>query len=166
MAALTRWIAPVAVALGLGMAALMPAPARASDDLVRIIVDVADIIYHRGNPYYRHGNYGPYDRIVVVRDYRGRPNYYRHVPRSYYTRHHGSRHYRSGPPYGVAHGYYGTAPGKMKYKGDNCDRKGRCKVSYYDPRRDDRRYDRRDSDRRWDGRRRDDRRDGRRGWGG
>lgn len=140
---LARMIAPVALALGLGMAALMPTPARADDSLVRIIVDVADIIYRGGDPYYRHGHYGPHDRVVIVRDYRGRPSYYRYVPRSYYT-----RHYRSGPPYGVAHGYYGKGKHKHRgYRDRDCDRKGRCKVSYYDPRRDDRRYDRRYDDR-------------------
>lgn len=135
MAALNRWIATAAIALGIGVASLYPTPARADDDLVRIIVDVADVIYHGGNPYYRHGNYGRYDRVVVVRDRYGHRSYYRDVPRSYYN-----RHYRGRPPYGVAHGYYDRK---------RCDKHGRCTVRYYDPRhdrhyRDDWRHDRRD----------------------
>ena len=52
---LTRLLAPTVLAAGLGLAALAPSPARADDDLVRVIVDVADVIYHGGQPYYRHG---------------------------------------------------------------------------------------------------------------
>lgn len=81
---LTRWVAPVVLAAGFGAgAATAPAPARA-DDLTRVIVDVADVIYHAGNPYYRYDR-GYRDRLVVVHDYRGRPTYYRNV-------------YRAGPP--------------------------------------------------------------------
>jgi hypothetical protein len=142
MNALTRWLAPSALAVGLGLAALFPAPARASDDLVRLIVDVADVIYHGGNPYYRHGNYGRYDRVIVVRDPRGHRRYYRDVPRNY--------HYRSGPPYGVAHGYYRNGPGKHGHK---CNKHGKCRATYYDPRHDRDRYDRRyRDDRRYRGR--------------
>lgn len=164
MTALNRWIATAAVALGLGVAGFYPSAARADDDLVRVLVDVADVIYHGGDPYYRHGNYGRYDRVVIVRDRYGHRNYYRYVPRSYYGRHH-----RSGPPYGVAHGYYNRSAHSRR----DCDHRGRCTISYYDPRRDyrhydrrhdgryDRRYDRRDyrvrdyrryDDRRWHGR--------------
>jgi hypothetical protein len=156
--ALTRWLAPVVLAAGLGAAGLSPMPARASesDDLVRVIVDVADVIYHSGYPYYRYG--GGYDygnRLVVVHNRYGSPVYYRTVPR-----------YRSGPPYGNAYGYYRNAP--VRY--GNCNSHGKCKAEYYDARYDrhyysdrydhgyDRRYrydDRRyrDDDRHWDGRR-------------
>ena len=98
MATLSRWLASVAIAAGLGMAALTPTPARADDDLVRVIVDVADVIHRAGQPYYRYGNYGYNDRLIVVRDRYGRPVYYRQVPRSYYSS------YGYGPPYGKAHG--------------------------------------------------------------
>jgi len=139
-----RWLAPVVFAIGLGMAAMAPAPARAQsgDDLVRVLVDVADVMFRSGQPYYRHGHYGHNDRLIVVRDRYGRPTYYRRVARSY----------RPGPPYGVAHGYYRNGPGNTRV---NCNHNGKCKVrgSYYDARYDRDRYDRRD--RRWD---RDDRR--------
>lgn len=100
MTILSRWLAPAVLAVGFGVAAMAPTPAQArDDDLVRVIVDVADVIYHGGYPYYRHGGrYGYADRLVVVRDrYRG-PVYYRYVPRHV--------HYRSGPPYGHAYGYW------------------------------------------------------------
>lgn len=126
----TRWLASTVLAAGLGLAALTPAPVRAQDDeLVRVIVDVADVIFRGGHPYYRHGNYGYDDRLTVVRDRYGRPVYYREVPR-----------YRSGPPYGNAHGYW-----KKHQRRDDrvrCDRYGRCVSRYYDPRYD-RRYDNR-----------------------
>ena len=122
---LTRWVAPVVLAAGFGaVAATAPAPARA-DDLTRVIVDVADVIYHAGNPYYRYDR-GYRDRLVVVHDYRGRPTYYRNV-------------YRAGPPYGNAYGYWNNAP-----RG-SCNKHGKCTTHYYDARYDhrhDRRYDR------------------------
>ena len=80
---LSRWVAPVLLAAGLGVAGMLPAPARAADDLVRVIVDVADVIYHSGQPYYRYGDYGRYDRVVIVRDRYHRPTYYRYVPRDW-----------------------------------------------------------------------------------
>ena len=126
---LTRWVAPVVLAAGLGVvAAAAPAPARA-DDLARVIVDVADVIYHSGNPYYRYDR-GYRDRLVVVHDYRGRPTYYRNVYRTTY---------RAGPPYGNAYGYWNNPPrGK-------CNKHGKCTTHYYDARHDhrhDRRYER------------------------
>ena len=75
MPVIARWIAPLALAFGLGAASLMPAPARASDDLVRVIVDAADVILRGGAPHYRHGGYD--DRLIVERDRYGRPVYYR-----------------------------------------------------------------------------------------
>ena len=55
MAMLTssRWLFTAVLATGLGITAMAPAPARASDDLVRVLVNVADVIYHGGQPYYR-----------------------------------------------------------------------------------------------------------------
>ena len=150
MATVTRWLATTALAAGLGMATLAaPAPvqAREGDDLVRVIVDVADVIYRSGYPYYRYGNYGYDDRLIMERDRYGRPIYYRNVV-------------RSGPPYGKAHGYWKKQANRVQ-----CDRYGRCVTRYYDPRYDRRyndryysyehnRYYRYDRDgRSWDGRR-------------
>lgn len=143
MATLSRWLASVAMAAGLGMAALTPTPARADDDLVRVIVDVADVIHHAGQPYYRYGNYGYNDRLIVVRDRYGHPVYYRQVPRSYYS------NYGYGPPYGKAHGYWKKRqPANTRV---TCDRNGRCVTRYYDPRYDRRYYDSRHYDARYYG---------------
>lgn len=99
-----RVLGPVVLAAALGLALLVPGKAQASDDLVRVLVDVADVIYQRGQPYYRYGDYGRYDRVVIVRDRHHRPSYYRYVPR-------GQRVvYRNGPPYGYAPGYYRQPP--------------------------------------------------------
>lgn len=158
MSTLTRWITPLVLAAGLGGLALAPAPAHAQsgDQLARVIVDVADVVFRGGDPYYRGGQYGHDDRLIVSRDRYGRPVYYREVP----------RHARSGPPYGNAYGYHGNAPGQQKKV--KCDKRGRCEVKgkryYYDARYDtrnyrddrysDRRRDDRHDDRRWDDRRR------------
>lgn len=68
---LTRWILPAVLATGFVATAL--APARANDDLVRVIVDVADVMMRGSTPYYRHGNYGQNDRLLVSYDRYGRP---------------------------------------------------------------------------------------------
>lgn len=96
---ISRLLAPAVLAAGLGLAALAPAPARAGDDdLVRVVVSVADVIYHGGYPYYRHGpGYGYGDRLIVVRDHYHRPTYYRYAPR---------RVVYHAPPRGNAYGYY------------------------------------------------------------
>ena len=83
MATPFRWFAPLTLAAGLGLAALAPAPAHAQNDalaLTRQIVDIADVVVNGGVPYYRYGHYGPSDRLIVERDYYGRPVYYRMVP--------------------------------------------------------------------------------------
>jgi hypothetical protein len=125
MAIVTRWLASTALAVGIGMATLaVPAPAHAQngDDFARVIVDVADVMFRGGDPYYRYGNYGYDDRLLVERDRYGRPVYYRNA--------------RSGPPYGKAYGYWK----KQSQDRVTCDRKGRCVTRYYDPHYD-RRYD-------------------------
>ena len=136
MSTVHRWLATAALAVGLGMGAMTPGPAHAQDgyQVARVAVDVADVIFRGGYPYYRHGNgYGYDDRLVVVRDRYGRPVYYRQVP-----------HYRNGPPYGNAYGYYGNRGYRDRYsdvysqRRVTCDRNGRCVTRYYDPR-----YDRR-----------------------
>lgn len=125
---LTRWLAPGLLAAGLSAAALAPAPAHAqsNDDLVQVIVDVADVVLRGNQPYYR-GDYS--NQLRVSYDNRGRPVYYRNAP----------RHYRDGPPrHAPAHGWR-----KQQVRRESCDRRGRCTVQYYDPRQD------RSRDRRW-----------------
>ncbi|MCD9027134.1 hypothetical protein LDO26_02755 [Luteimonas sp. BDR2-5] len=119
---LPRWLLPAALATGLAAMLAIPAPARANDDLVRVIVDIADVVLRDDAAYYRHGNYGRNDRLIVSRDRYGRPVYYRTVPR------YQNVHYRPAPPrYASGH----AARGKT-----SCDRRGRCTVQYYDPRQD------------------------------
>lgn len=132
MTTLTRWFAPAVIAAGLAVVGVSPAPARAqsSDDWVRVIVDIADVIYHSGYPYYRYGHYGYNDRLIVVPDHYGRHTYYRNVPRDY----------RYGPPYGKAHGYRRH---DNRYPVARCDPYGRCTTRYYDARYDNRYYDNR-----------------------
>ena len=150
MAILSRWFAPAVLAAGLGFGAMAaPAPAQAQDDLVRVLVNVADVVLRGGQPYYRHGNYGYDDRLIATRDRYGRLVYYRMAP----------RYVRSGPPYGNAYGYQRNGSQKVK-----CNKHGKCKATYYDARYDRRdryddryyrtRYDRYDRrDRYWDARR-------------
>ena len=152
---LTRLLAPTVLAASLGLAAVAaPAPAQAqSDDLVRVLVNVADVVLRGNQPYYRYGNYGYNDRLITQRDRYGNPVYYRYVPRNVY---------RQGPPYGNAYGYYRTrgypVTGQRNMK---CNKHGKCKATYYDPRQDRRGYN--DYYRRDDryGYYRDDRRRGR-----
>ncbi|MDO5609188.1 MAG: hypothetical protein Q4G62_00140 [Pseudomonadota bacterium] len=125
----TRWMVPAVMAAGFGFAgALAPQQAQAQDELSRVIVDIADVIMRGGQPYDRHGGYGPDDRLLVERDRYGQPVYYRRVDNR-----------RSGPPYGNAYGYHRN--GNYNQQRTNCDSRGRCAVIYYDPR-----YDRRGSD--------------------
>ncbi len=130
---LPRWLLPAALATGLAAMLAMPTPARANDDLVRVIVDIADVVLRGDSAYYRHGNYGRDDRLIVSRDRYGRPVYYRQVPR-----HHDAR-YRHAPP---RHAYADSHRGD-RHRNDRhhrsrtqCDRRGRCTVQYYDPRQD------------------------------
>lgn len=131
---ISRWLAPSVLALALGMGFAMPAAPAHSQDLARVLVDIADVVFQSGVPYYRYGHYGQYDRLVVQRDRYGRPVYYRYVPPGYVSRH-------SPPAYGHA---YGRDDGRR----DNvqCNKHGKCKVTYYDGR-----YDRDHGW--WDGRR-------------
>ncbi len=136
---LTRWLAPAVFAAGLGLGALAaPSTAQARDDeLVRVLVGVADVVINGGYPYYRYGpHYGYDNRLVVVYDRHRRPTYYRYVPRRVQV---------AAPPYG----HYRAPP--KQYRPDR----------YHDARYGDRdRYDR--QDRRHD---RDDRRGPRHGRG-
>ena len=139
--ATARWLAPAALAAALGAAALAPVPAKAqSADLVRTIVDIADVVFRGNQPYYRHGDYGYDDRLVAGRDRYGRTVYYRVADPRYGADRYGTDRYgHTSPPYGRAYGYYGNAPGQRA----KCNKKGKCKVEYYDARYDrDRRDDR------------------------
>lgn len=150
MSTLSRWLAPAVLAIGFGGMAMMPAPAHAQsgDDLVRVLVDVADVMFRSGTPYYRHGNYDRGDRLIVVRDRYGRPIYYRQVRRDYRDQHrdHWDRYDR---------GRYDRVRYTRSYRDVKCNKHGKCKVKYYDPRHDRDRYDRHDRrDRyRWEARR-------------
>ena len=107
------------------------------DDLVRVIVDAADVILRGGAPHYRHGGYD--DRLIVERDRYGRPVYYRHVPRNAHVVHYRGRH----PVHGIPPGHRNNvrhAPSRNV----RCDSGGRCTAQYYDPR-----YDRKTRGRRW-----------------
>ncbi len=145
---LTRFLAPAVLAASLGVAAIAaPAPAQAqSDDLVRVLVNVADVVMRGNTPYYRYGDYGYDDRLIAQRDRYGRIVYYRNVPRDVY---------RNGPPYGNAYGYNRNRGYPVTgHRITKCNKHGKCKTSYYDPRYDrDGRYgynDRRYDDRRYD----------------
>jgi hypothetical protein len=129
MDTVSRWLAPAVVAAGFGMAALSPVPAYAQsgDDLVRVLVDVADVVLRGGTPYYRYGDYGYDDRLIVGRDRYGRPVYYRQVPRNL------NDDYR-----------YGFDRNLPRNRQVHCNSSGKCKVTYYDPRYD-RRYNRYDN---------------------
>ena len=134
MNTVTRLFAPAALAASLGMAAFAaPAPAQAQDSMARVLVDIADVVFRGGDPYYRHGRYDSRDRLVVERDRYGRPVYYRYSPQQH----------RGSPPRGVAHGYWRNGPGtnqRVNYGSRNqnvkCNKNGKCKVEYYDPRYD------------------------------
>ena len=126
---LSRYLAPAVLAASLGVAAIAaPAPAQAqSDDLVRVLVNVADVVMQGNQPYYRHGDYGYNDRLVAERDRYGRVVYYRNAPPA--------NQFRGSPPYGNAYGYYNNRPvtGNRNVK---CNKHGKCKATYYDPRYD------------------------------
>ena len=146
---LSRYLAPAVLAASLGLAAMAaPAPAQAqsSDQLIRVLVNVADVAMRGNTPYYRYGNYGYNDRLIAQRDRYGRVTYYRNVPNT---------QYRNGPPYGNAYGQYRNQRVAAS-KRVTCNKHGKCTTTYYDPRqdrdgrsgyRDDRRDDR--HDRRW-----------------
>jgi hypothetical protein len=133
---LSRYFAPAVLAASLGFAAVAaPAPVQAqSDDLVRVLVNVADVVMRNNQPYYRYGDYGYNDRLIGQRDRYGRIVYYRSVPRA---------QYRNGPPYGNAYGY-DNRPGNGRHKVVTCNRFGRCTTSYTYASNDRRDYNDRD----------------------
>jgi hypothetical protein len=140
-----RWLAPAVLAAGLGTTALLPAPARAQDQLTRVLVDIADVVINGGVPYYRHGHYASGDRLIAQRDRWGHVRYYRLVPVAprvvyrdpYRDGYRYQRNYRT-PPRGNAYGYWRNGPGA---RDGWCERYDRCVVHV--ERRDDwRRHDR------------------------
>ena len=155
MTTLSRGLAPAALAVGLGFGALGPTQAQSQDALIRVLVDVADVVFRGSTPYYRQGDYSQDDRLVVQRDRYGRPVYYRSMPRDQY---YGNNDYSNGySRNGYSHdGYNNGRDHNDSTRHVKCNKHGKCKVKYYDPRydRDGRnnqvRYDR--NDRYWDGR--------------
>lgn len=123
---LTRWMWPAALATGLATTFAVPTPARASDDLVQVIVDIADVVMRGDTAYDRRGGYGYDDRLRVSYDRHGRPVYYRTAPRSHGRHHHGPPRYAA-----ERHRHHERARGRTE-----CDRRGRCTTYYYDPRED------------------------------
>lgn len=140
--ALTRWVAPAVLAASLGVASFAPAPAKAQsmNDLTQAIVNIADVVFQGNQPYYRYGDYSADDRLVMRRDQYGRPVYYRVVDNGYNNSYNNSYYnngyntsYRTSPPYGRAYGYYRNQGNQQRVK---CNKNGKCKAEYYDPRYD------------------------------
>ena len=110
------WMRGAMLALALGAtAAAVPAPAQASDVQVRVLVDVADLIFRSGRPYYYDEGY--YQPVVVEYDRWHRPVYYRHAPRPVVV-------YRPPPCYyAPPRHYYAPAPHyRASYSYDDHDR--------------------------------------------
>jgi hypothetical protein len=125
---ISRFLAPSVLAVALGAGFALPAPpVQAQDDLTRVLVDIADVVFRAGVPYYRYGDYGRYDRLVVQPDRYGRPVYYRYMPVPVPV-------YR-GSPHGNAYGYRRN-DWDHGYRDVDCNKHGKCKVTYYDGRYD------------------------------
>lgn len=132
MTALTRWLAPATLAVAMGFGVAAPVQAQSQDELVRVLVNVADVVFRGSTPYYRQGDYGYDDRLTVQRDRYGRPVYYRSVPRGqYYGNNNYGNNYGNNGSYNN-NGYgYSNNDSNRKVK---CNKHGKCKVEYYDPR--------------------------------
>lgn len=90
----TWWpLALLVLALG-STAAVVPGAARAADVQVRVLVDVADLIFRSGQPYYYDRGY--YQPVAVEYDAWRRPVYYRYAPQPVVIYRPAPRHY--GPP--------------------------------------------------------------------
>ena len=87
----SAWIRGALLAAALaGAATLLPAGrAQAADVQVRVLVDVADLIFRSGRPYYYDRGY--YQPVVIEYDRWHRPVYYRYEPRPVVV-------YRHAPP--------------------------------------------------------------------
>ena len=113
------WRGALLTAALAGTAALVPAQrAHAADVQVRVLVDVADLIFRSGRPYYHDRGY--YHPVVVEYDRWHRPVYYRYEPRPVVV-------YRLAPPprYYAPPRHHAPPPGHYR-------------VGYYDDRRHDR----------------------------
>lgn len=136
-----RIFGPTAILAGiLGAAALAPVPvqAQSSDEIVRTLVQVADVIFRNGQPYYRYGSNEP---LAVGRDQYGRTVYYRtqgygQYPYAYpqmesntygRTVYYGTQDYQGYPPYGST---------SIRNSTTRCNSSGWCTQTYYDPRYD------------------------------
>lgn len=98
MTSATRWVAPVALAIGLGFGSLS-APVHAQDSLTRALVDVAGVMIGENNPYNPYGG----NQRVVQYDAYGRPVYQTTYGNGYSNRYYGQ------PQYGqYGNGYYGN----------------------------------------------------------
>lgn len=120
------WMRGALLAAALAAAAtLLPAArAQAADVQVRVLVDVADLIFRSGRPYYHDRGY--YQPVVVEYDRWHRPVYYRYAPRPvvvyqapprYYAP---PRHYHAPPPRHYRVGY-----DDRRYDRDRHDHHGR-----------------------------------------
>ncbi len=110
---------------------LLPMSAQASNSSKRIYVEIGDVAFQYGRPYYRH------DRrpLYVVHDhYRPRYYYYDYRP-SYHSGFVPSPYYSRDRHHGYRHGYH---RGRDRSR---CDYRGRCRQTnyYYDDRYDRRR---------------------------
>lgn len=118
------WLPVALLALALGATAVLPAKAQAADVQVRILVDVADLVFRSGRPYYYDQGY--YQPVVMEYDPWRRPVYYRYGPRPVVV-------YRPPPRYYAPPRHY--APPPRQYSAPY------YRAGYGDYRRDDRRRD-------------------------
>ncbi|HVR81566.1 MAG TPA: hypothetical protein VHF02_05745 [Luteimonas sp.] len=161
---MTRWLAPAVLAAGLGFGAMTPAPVQAQDSLTRVLVNIADVVFNNGAPYYR-GDAGYNDRLIVSNDRYGRPVYYRQVPYGYNTNNYdprnysqrvvydqygrriydqygrridyASRYYGNGYSSGAPYGHaYGYYRNGPGSRQVKCNKHGKCKGEHYDGRHD------------------------------
>lgn len=131
------WLPAALLALSLGgVAATVPGQAQAADVQVRILVDVADLIFRSGRPYYYDYGQGYYQPVVVEYDAWRRPVYYRYAPPPppppvvvyrqpvYYYAPPPPRHYAPPPRHHSPSSYYRASHGKRHDDGRRYD-KGR-----------------------------------------
>lgn len=122
----------------IGLTAPGQAKAQTSDEIVRTLVQLADVVFRNGQPYYR---YGPNEPLMMGRDQYGRTVYYRaqgyeQYPYTYpqmgsnaygRTVYYGTQDYQNYSPYGSVGPRHSTT---------RCNTNGWCTQTYYDPRYD------------------------------
>ena len=108
----TTWMRGALLAAALaGAATLLPSQkAEAADVQVRVLVDVADLIFRSGRPYYYDDGY--YRPVVVEYDHWHRPVYYRYAPRPVVVYRPPPRHYHAPPHYRVSYRDYDRYDGR------------------------------------------------------